>query len=261
MKRLHRTRLPRKNYQRVTEPVRLPEQAGGLASALFLAVPLTFAAMIGYSSITGRSLSPLTWYLARATGITLYLLFWGVVITGLLLTTRIFDRMVAKATLLSVHTYLARLAYALLTAHLLSLIVDQHLPFSIEHLLVPFEGPAREPWTGFGVLAMYTFIVVVASASFRRYIPYPVWRFLHVLAFPMYALSLLHGIGSGSSSSALLMQAVYLLTGAGVVVLCLVRVAIWRPGPRNPEKEQPRQPFERFGSQTTFPPATRERAS
>jgi sulfoxide reductase heme-binding subunit YedZ len=217
--------------------------------------------MIAYSSITGRSLSPLTWYLTRATGITLYLLFWGVVIAGLLLTTRIFDRMVSKATLLSVHAYLARLAYALLTAHLLSLIVDQHLPFSIEQLLVPFGGPAREPWTGFGVLGMYLFIVVVASASFRRYIPYPVWRFLHVLAFPMYALSLLHGIGSGSSSSEPLMQAVYLLTGAAVIVLCLVRVAIWRPGARTLERDQPQRPFYRLGSQTTLPPAPRERAS
>lgn len=251
--------MSRKNYRPMTEPVRLPEQGSGLASALFIAVPVLFAALIAYSTMTGRSLSPLSWYLTRAAGITLYLLFWGVVMTGLLLTTRIFDRMVSKATLFSVHCYLGRLAYAFLAAHLLSLVIDQHLPFRIEQLVVPFGGPTGEPWTGFGVLAMYLFIVVIASASWRRYIPYAVWRFLHVLAFPMFALSLMHGIGAGSSSGTPIMQAVYLLTGAGVVVLCLVRLAIWRPGTRAAGPVRQHAPFDRFGRQTTLPPATSER--
>jgi predicted ferric reductase len=105
---------------------------------------------------------------------------------------------------------------------------------------------------------MYLFIVVIASASWRRYIPYAVWRFLHVLAFPMFALSLMHGIGAGSSTSAPFMQAVYLLTGAGVVVLSLVRLAIWRPGKQTVEPVRQQAPFDRFSRQTTFPSATSE---
>lgn len=250
--------MSRKNYRPMTEPVKLPEQGSGLASGLFIAVPVLFGGLIAYSTMTGRSLSPLSWYLTRAAGITLYLLFWGVVMIGLLLTTRIFDRLVSKATLFSVHGYLGRLAYAFLAAHLLSLVIDQHLPFAIEQLLVPFVGPTEEPWTGFGILAMYLFIVVIASASWRRYIPYAVWRFLHVLAFPMFALSLMHGIGAGSSTSAPFMQAVYLLTGAGVVVLSLVRLAIWRPGKQTVEPVRQQAPFDRFSRQTTIPSATSE---
>lgn len=259
MKRSRHTRLSRKNYRPMTEPVRLPEQGSGLANGLFIAVPVAFAGLIGYAALTGHPLSPISWYLARATGITLYLLFWGVVMAGLLLTTRVFDRVVSKATLFSVHAYLGRLAYAFLAAHLLSLVIDQHLPFTIEQLVVPFSGPTGEPWTGFGILATYLFIVVVASASMRRYIPYPVWRFLHILAFPMYALSLMHGIGAGSSTASPFMQAVYLLTGAGVVVLCLARLAIWRPEKRAAYSDMSHVPFDRLGGQTRLPRATSER--
>jgi predicted ferric reductase len=243
----------------MTQPVKLPEHGSRLASALFIAVPVLFAVWIAYASSTGHSLSPMSWNLSRAAGITLYLLFWGMVMTGLLLTTRIFDRMVSKATLLSLHGYVGRLAYAFLAAHLLSLVIDQHLPFTIDQLVVPFGGPTGEPWTGFGILGMYLFIVVIASASWRRYIPYAVWRFLHVLAFPMYALSLLHGIGAGSSTGAPIMQAIYLLTGAGVVVLCLVRLAIRNPGRQPVSQFSPQAPFDRFGGQTKLPQVTSER--
>lgn len=259
MKRsLHTRPLPH-NYRRITEPVRLPEEAAGLTTGLSIAIPVAFALFIVYSAYSGRSLSPMSWYLARAAGITLYLLLWGAVVTGLLLTTRLFDSVVSKATLYSVHSYLGRLAYAYLAAHLLSLIIDQHLPFSIEQLVVPFEGPASEPWTGFGIVGMYLFIVVVASASMRRYIPYSFWRFLHILAFPMYALSLIHGLGAGSSSDVPIMQAVYLLTSCSVLLLCLVRVAVRRPGRQNQPMGWSARPLDRLGGQTTLPPAPGER--
>lgn len=259
MKALRLTRLSRKKYRRVTEPVQLPDAAGKLSTALFLAVPLAFAMMIAYAMFSGRSLSPVTWYLTRATGITLYLLFWGVVVVGMGQTTRFFDRIASKATLLSLHTYLSQLSYAFLGAHLFSLVIDQHLPFSVEQLVVPFGASTAEPWTGFGILAMYLFIIVVASASLRRYIPYKMWRLLHVLAFPMYALSLMHGLGAGTSSSSLAMQLVYLLTASWVVLLSFIRIALWRPDRQSPQPMSSKKPFDRMGGQTKLSPTVSER--
>lgn len=259
MKALRPTRRSRKKYRPVTKPVQLPDAAGGLSTALFLAVPIAFAMMIAYAMFSGQSLSPLTWYLTRATGITLYLLFWGVVVIGMGQTTRFFDRIASKATLLSLHTYLSQLSYAFLGAHLLSLIIDRHLPFTVEQLLAPFGGPTTEPWTGFGILAMYLFIIIVASASLRRYIPYKMWRFLHVLAFPMYALSLMHGLGAGTSSSSLPMQLVYLLTASWVVLLCFIRIALWRPDRQPPQPMTVKKPFDRMGGQTRLSPTVNER--
>ena len=250
MNRSHHMRLLRSSNRRLTQPVRLPEPAGGFSSGLFLAVPAFFGVMITVSAVTGWSLSPASWLLARATGLTLYLLFWGTVVIGLLLTTRSLDRVVSKSTLLSLHSYVSRLAYAFLAGHLLSLVIDQHLPFSIEQLVVPFGAPSVEPWTGFGTLAMYLFVVIVVSVSLRRYIPYQVWRFLHVLAFPMFALSLLHGFGAGSDSGSRIVQALYLLTSATVLFLSFLRLTSWNGRGQTHSLPAKGRPFDRLGGQT-----------
>lgn len=204
-------------------------------------------------------MSPTSWFLARATGLTLYLLFWGTVVIGLLLTTRSFNSVVRKSTLLSLHSYLSRLAYAFLAGHLLSLVIDEHMTFSIEELIVPFNAPSTEPWTGFGTLAMYLFIVIVVSVSLRRYIPYRVWRFLHVLAFPMFALSLMHGIGAGADSSSLAIQVIYGLTAATVLFLSFLRLTSWNERVQTLSSSIQGQPFDRLGGQRLMHPNSRER--
>lgn len=260
MKRSLPTPLRRNRYQPATAAVQLPEPAGALSSWLFLSVPMFFVVLMGGAAIGLWALSPLTWYLARATGITLYLLFWGSIVLGLSLTSRWLNRRVSRSTLLSLHSYLSRLAYAFLAAHILSLVIDRHLPFSIEQLVVPFESTFRQPWTGFGILAMYLFAAVVASVSFRRYIPYRVWRALHVLAFPMYALALLHGIGAGSSSGSMAMKLVYLVTAVSVAVLCFARIATWDREQAAIPRGVPRRRLDRLGGQTTVYTAPSERA-
>ena len=49
-----------------------------------------------YARLTGSSLSPATWYIARSSGITLYLLLWLSVLFGLGMTTSALDRMWAE---------------------------------------------------------------------------------------------------------------------------------------------------------------------
>lgn len=248
-------RLRNRNH-RVTEPVRVPEPAGRLSSGLLLLTPLAFIVLVIASALLDRSLSPLSWYLARATGIMLYLLFWGSVMAGLLLTTRIAGRAINRSSLLSLHAYFNHLAYAFLAGHLFSLIVDPYVRFSVIELVAPFKAPTVEPWTGFGVIAMYLFFVVVATASFRRYIPYRVWRFLHVLAFPMYALSLVHSIKAGSDSGSTVMIALYATTAALVFALSLWRaLGLGGPIPMLPESAG-RRPLDRLGGQTILPRTT-----
>lgn len=245
--------LLRNRYRRVTAPVQVPEPAGRLSSGLLLVTPLTFTILVVLSAALDRSVSPLSWYLARATGIVLYLLFWGSVMSGLLITTRISDRFVNRSSLLSLHTYLNHLAYAFLAGHLFSLVVDPYMRFDVFDLVAPFGAPSAEPWTGLGVIAMYLFFVVVATASFRRYIPYQVWRFLHVFAFPMYALALVHSVKTGSDSGSAALIAIYAVSASLVFALGLWRAAGWG-GPAAAQREVvSHRPLDRLGSQTLRP--------
>ena len=112
------------------------------------------------ASLLGRSLSPLTWYLTRASGLTLYLLLWFSVCLGLGITTKLFDRFVPRGLIYSLHQFTTQLAYGFLALHLLSLVADGHVPFDIGQIVVPFTSDAADPWTGLGVIAMYLLAVM-----------------------------------------------------------------------------------------------------
>jgi hypothetical protein len=196
-------------------------------------------------ALTQRSLSPLTWYLARASGLTLYLLLWFSVVAGLGLTTGLLDRFGGRATIYSLHRFATQLSYGFLALHLLSLAAEPTLPFGPRALAVPFASPWREPWTGFGVLAAELMAILGASFGVRRLTGYRVWRGLHWLTFPLYALALGHGVGAGTDSGGIVAEVLYLATVAPVVSLTLYRVLRGTArGRRSVVRSEP--PFDRF---------------
>jgi predicted ferric reductase len=172
----------------------------------------------------GRSPSPVTWYLARAAGIVLYLLVWVAVVTGLGLTTGLLDRWPGRGVAFSLHAFATSLTYGFLAQHLLSLAADTTVRFTPHALLVPLASGWREPWTGFGVLAAALTIVIGVSFALKRVIGQRAWRALHWLTFPLYALALLHGIGAGSDTGAPWMTALYLATASTVVLFASYRL-------------------------------------
>lgn len=213
-----------------------PEPAGGYAIALLVGSALAIAALIAFALYFGRSVSPVTWYIARASGLMLYLVLWVSVVSGLGLTTSLIDRLGGRGIIFSLHAFGMQLAYGFLALHLLSLAADPTVRFGAKELLVPFASPAREPWTGFGVLAAELAVVIGASVAVRQTIGQRAWRALHWLTFPLYALALLHGIGAGSDTRAPWASLLYLTTGAVVVLFSVYRLlrAGARPGATGP---------------------------
>ncbi len=52
-------------------------------------------------------------------------------------------------------------------------------------------------------------LVVWISTQLRSRIPYALWRKLHTLAFAVYLLSLVHGLGSGTDTTQIWARALY----------------------------------------------------
>lgn len=213
-------------------PAARPDPAGGLPIAVVAGSGLMVAALMAAAAWLGRSPSPITWYLARAAGIMLYLLVWTAVVTGLGLTTGLFDRWPGRGLMFSLHAFATNLTYGFLVLHVLSLAADTTVRFAPQQLLVPFISGWREPWTGFGILTAGLTLLVGVSFSLKRFIGQRVWRALHVLTFPLYVLALVHGVGAGSDTSTPWMQVLYLATGSTVVLLTIYRLL--RAGSRAP---------------------------
>lgn len=210
-----------------------PEPAGGWAIATLLGAAFLAAGVVAGAALGDRSPSPITWYLARASGMTLYLLLWLSTVLGLGLTTTLLDRFGGRGLIYSLHGFATALAYGFLALHLLSLAADRAVSFGPAALLVPFASPWREPWTGFGVLAGELLVAIGASFSLWRLTGYRFWRALHWLTFPLFGLGLAHGIGAGTDRGTTWAQTVYLCTGLAAVWLTAYRIL------RGPARIQP----------------------
>jgi sulfoxide reductase heme-binding subunit YedZ len=194
-----------------------PEVEGALASGLLASGGIVIAAMIVASLLLDWSPSPLTWYIARASGLMLYLVSWLAMLLGLGLTTRLANGPLGRGLAVSLHAWTFHLWYGFLTLHMLSLAIDPTQEFGARELLVPFASDIRQPWTGLGVLAAELTVVVGASFAVRRVLGFRAWRVLHLLAFPVFAIGLAHGVGAGTDSGNPGVLLLYLVT-AGTVV-------------------------------------------
>jgi sulfoxide reductase heme-binding subunit YedZ len=209
-----------------------PEPARDYAVAALAGSGLLVAALVVAAALLGRSVSPITWYVARASGIVLYLLVWLSVMTGLGLTTALLDRYGGRGVVFSLHTFSTELTNGFLSLHLLSLAADPTVRLSPRELLLPFATRWHEPWTGCGVLAAYLMVLIGVSFAVKRIIGHPAWRALHWLTFPLYALAFLHGLGAGSDAPLSWAQVLYLTTASPVVFFSLYRLLCRGPRKR-----------------------------
>jgi len=200
-----------------------PDPAGVAPTIAFVAVAVGMLGILVLHRVAGWPLSPLTWYLARASGLTLYLLLWLATVTGLGLTTKLLDRFGGRGLVYSLHGYATRLGFALLALHGMSLAADATVPFTLRDLTIPFASSVREPWVGLGVLAGEIGALIALSAALWRLTGYRFWRVLHALTLPAYALALAHGLGAGTDARTGWALSLYASTGAAVVLLCCYR--------------------------------------
>jgi len=178
---------------------------------------------------TSATANPLLWYVTRAAATSAYITLSVTVIIGLFRSLARVSRLRNTRILWlldELHPYLAVLTLALVVFHLLSLVFDPLIPFSLLNLLLPFDQPYRPLAVDLGVLALYGLAVVWLSSWVKRRIAYASWRALHYTSFAAFVLVTLHGIFAGSDSGEPWMRMVYLGI-AGVVTLLILARIFW----------------------------------
>jgi DMSO/TMAO reductase YedYZ heme-binding membrane subunit len=179
----------------------------------------------------------ITWIVLRAAGIGAYLMLFGSVAWGLVATTAIGGKRVARNTATLVHQFLSTGAFVLLGVHLGGLLLDRFVRFRPLDVLVPLHSGFRPVGVGIGSLAMYAMIVVLGSSWLRKRVGTRWWRRLHLMAVPMFSMAMIHGIFSGTDTMRPWMWWTYMVTGATVLFLILFRGLT--VGLRPPRHERP----------------------
>jgi methionine sulfoxide reductase heme-binding subunit len=145
--------------------------------------------------------NPTFWLLARASGLTAYVLLTLSVLAGLVVKSRPFGRALKTASVTDVHRYLALLGLGMLGLHGAALVLDSTVHISPAALLVPFASGYRPAAVAAGVVAAELAALVTASFSLRRFIGARNWRRLHWATYLVFILGTVHGLAAGTDSS------------------------------------------------------------
>lgn len=202
--------------------------SGGVAAVAAAGVASAFAARAVLDAVRGVDAVP--WVLARASGVTSFVLLLALVVTGLVLAHPWARhlRHPAPATRLVVHASLATFTLAFTVLHAVVLATDPWAQVGWRGAVLPMASEYRPVPVTLGVVALWAGLVTGLSARWAGRVG-RVWLPVHRVAVVVLVLAWAHGVLAGSDTSAL--RGFYLASGAAVAAL-----AVSRYGARTPRE-------------------------
>ncbi|MDQ4030772.1 MAG: 2Fe-2S iron-sulfur cluster-binding protein [Actinomycetota bacterium] len=193
-------------------------------------------------SVSRIQLDPAVWwYVARASGLLALALLGASVMGGLLLSTRL-ARGHTRTWTQGLHEFIGAFAVVFTVIHLACVLAADELRTSLRELLVPFARPDNPVAQGCGVLAFYLLLTAVLTSWTRALLPWRLWRRVHLLTFPLFALACAHTVLAGSDTTNPILHWASLAAGVVIVFLVVVRLLTARvagTGPAAPVSTGP----------------------
>ncbi len=159
------------------------------------------------------------WYVTRAAGLTSYFLLWFSMIWGLAISSKIFHPAIEGTFSYDFHEFLSLLGLGFILLHVIVLMLDRYLPFSIWQVLIPFTDSYRPLWVGLGIIGFYITLLVTVTFYMRQQIGTSAFRSIHVLSLLGYLVAVGHGLFAGTDSALPITKWMYALTFLVVVFL------------------------------------------
>lgn len=138
------------------------------------------------------------WYITRASAVIGWVLMTFSVLWGIVLSTRILRRTDNPGWLRDLHGYFSGVAIAMVAVHMVSLMLDGWLHFSLLNVLVPFTTDYRPLAVALGIVAMYILVVVQLTSLAINRLPRRVWRAIHLSSYLSLIIVAFHAGLSGT---------------------------------------------------------------
>jgi sulfoxide reductase heme-binding subunit YedZ len=157
------------------------------------------------------------WYTARGSGVVLLVLLTVVVALGIGARSGRTAFNLPRFAVNLLHRNAALLSCVFLVVHVVTLLFDPYAQLKIVDLVVPFVGAYRPFWLGLGTTALDLLGAIVATSLLRRRLGARAWRAVHWLAYLLWPVALLHGLGTGTDNGTVWLWAVSLTCAATVL--------------------------------------------
>lgn len=140
------------------------------------------------------------WYLGRGTGVAALPMLTVSVVLGIRTRSGRTLAGLPRFAVTAVHRDSALIAVSLLVIHVGTLLFDPYAQLRLVDVVLPFVGDYRPFWLGLGTLGADLLLALVVSSLLRHRIGLRSWRAVHWLAYAMWPVALLHGLGTGSDA-------------------------------------------------------------
>jgi methionine sulfoxide reductase heme-binding subunit len=193
-------------------------------------VAVVTVAMLGSAVTSVWSDPKLTWYLTRSFGLVLLVLFTATTVLGVLTSAPGSGSRVPGFVPTDLHRRLSVLSLVLLAGHIAASVADSFVTITWVDAVVPFVSTYRALWLGLGTLACDLLLLVAVTSALRRRMPPRAWRAVHLTAYALWPLVVLHTLGTGTDARSVPLLALTAGCTAAVVAAVGWRLAR-RPGP------------------------------
>ncbi len=161
----------------------------------------------------------LWWYVTRASGLTGYFLLWLSMVWGFVIPSKIIQPILDGTFVYDFHEHLSLIGLGFVLLHVVVLLFDRFLRFSVLQILIPFIDTYRPFWVGLGIISFYILLLVTVTFYLRGQIGVQMFRSIHVLSIAGYLGTTLHGLFAGTDSS--LPVTMFLYAGTLLVIVFL----------------------------------------
>lgn len=165
------------------------------------------------------------WYVTRSTGITAFVLLTlamalGVAATQRALASPAWPRFATQA----LHRNVSLLAPAFLAVHIVTAIADGYVDMGWWSAVVPGASSYRTLWVGLGTVAVDLTLAVILTSLVRLRMGARRWRVVHLTAYALWPLSLVHYLKTGTDAGGRL--GIWLAAGSAGLVAAAGAVRI-----------------------------------
>jgi sulfoxide reductase heme-binding subunit YedZ len=187
------------------------------------------------------------WYVTRGSGIVAWLMLTASVIWGVILSTKAFPEQRRPAWLLDLHQWLGGLTVSFVAVHLIALIADSYVHFTLADVTVPFASNWKPGAVAFGVIAAWLLVAVELTSLAMRRLPRRVWRTIHFTSYLVFWLTSIHAALAGTDRTERLYQVTAAASIAAVAWALMYRLA----NRRGTQAPNPLPDLERAAARTT----------
>lgn len=147
------------------------------------------------------------WNLTRSSAIVAWVLVFFSILWGVLMATRVLKPAPRPAWMQDLHRWLGWLSVIFTALHMLSLVADSYVKFSVVNVLVPMTGSWKPAAVSLGIIAMYILVAVQGTSLVMKKMSKKNWRRVHMSSYAMFVLISLHALLAGSDAGSRLFAA------------------------------------------------------